>query len=195
MSNLVRSEFNPLALLGIALLLCMSVGMLIWIGLRVVDLSQVNAAAGKSIFSWLVPGLALTALFSILFYKAIINLKIIEVDDHSITYRYLFFPFQTFVFEKTELDGQTFVLEKRNGVVGSSGYYTPISFSPKEAVWIFRNRKLTLRVSSIVYRNYDELKSALSNVRHLDVEISDSFSQALHIFGLTKLEKINSTKG
>ena len=78
-------------------------------------------------------------------------------------------------------------MEKRQSVIGVSNFPVLINFSDKEALWLFVNKKFRIRISSIIYKNYQEVKTALNDIDKLDIKIETSFDQLLFITRLKKL--------
>lgn len=164
-------------------LVFLSVGMLTWTAQ--VYISKLNSGKEGLIF----PFLAFASMFLVMLIVGFTCLKNITISDQHIEYSYTLFPFRKIRIAKQNLDGFATVMEKRNTVVGVSDVPVPISFSDKEAVWLFSSGRVCLRIPSMFYENYDELKKGVQDVSALDAQADNSLVQLLY---LTRLKKIKT---
>lgn len=148
----VVSEYAKLNLYGIAALFLFFI--LIGVGTCFTDLMD-----GKPIRQNIVILGAIEILFfgSILFIH-LSQYKKIAVWRGQIEVKPLLWPFKVHYYNLSDFDGFYYVLEKSNGQLGSSDEYS---------LWLMKDRKLTIRVSEKMYKNYEQLKNALPSVNCL----------------------------
>ena len=178
----INSKYRLEAILGMVLVTIISIGMIVWS----IQAFYEKYSSGKSHIIF--PFFVLVTLLMTLLILVITNTKSVKITDHYIKFRYAFLPFITTKIQRKDIDGYTTVMEKRNTVISASGAPVPVSFSDKEAIWIFTNGKLKLRLSSIFYKNYDDLKNGLNNLDRIKVKADNSFVQLLYMTGLRKIK-------
>lgn len=171
--------------MGFAFLALLSLGMITW---AIISVEQ-KVAAGKFNNATLYSFVIFCSLFLFILASVCINLRSIYVSESSVNYNYFLFPFGKRVLKTSKLDGYTIVKEKRKAFGGPSDAPVFMSLSDTEAIWLFEKGKLKLRISSMLYTNYDEVKSEMMNLNRIEVDTTSSLSQLLFMLRLKRLSK------
>ncbi len=181
----IKSKYKLTTILGITALIAIS---LVMISLSVTAFYDKYLSGKENI---IFPFVILTSLFLIILLTSFLTLKEIAISNESIKYRYSLFPLLTTKIDKKDIDGYVIVLEKRNSIVGSADFPVFANFSAKEAIWIIKNGKLKLRLSSLYYKNFATLKDDITTLKELDVKIESSFDQFLYRIRMNKISNTN----
>lgn len=148
----VVSEYAKLNLYGITVMFLLFI--LTGVGTCFADLMD-----GKPIRQ----NIVILGVIEILFFGSILFIhlsqyKKIVVWRGQIEVKPLLWSFKVRYYNLSDFDGFYYVLEKSNGQLGSSD---------ECSLWLMKDRKLTVRVSEKIYKNYEQLKNALPSVNCL----------------------------
>jgi len=176
----IKSKYRPITIAGMILGILISAGMLIWSSVAFVG----KYNTGKE--NIIIPFIIFSMLLLTILFLSITNMKDISISSRIIKYRYTLFPFATFIINIENVDGYTTVMEKRSTTFGAANVPIVVNLSDKEAIWLFSNGRLRLRLSSMVYKNYDTLKNSLIDVPRLDIDANNSIAQLLFMIRLKR---------
>lgn len=148
----VVSEYAKLHLYGITALFLFFI--LIGVGTCCADFMD-----GKPIRQ----NIVILGVIEILFFGSILFIhlsqyKKIAIWRGQIEVKPLLWPFKVRYYALSDFDGFYYVLEKSNGQLGSSDEYS---------LWLMKDRRLTIRISENMYKNFEQLKNALPSVNCL----------------------------
>ena len=168
-----------------SLLTALSIGMIFWSVITIYKKYQL----GTLDLGVVISGLIFTSLFVSILAITFNGLKSITISDEYLEYHYTLFPFRKIVIQKSKFDGYVVVMEKRQTVMNTSDVPFLVDLSDKQAVWLFKDGRLSLRLSTMIYKNYDELKKELNDLTELNIEIRTSFEQLFYFVGLKRVNK------
>ena len=148
----VVSEYAKLNLYGITALFLFFI--LIGVGTCCADLMDGKPIRQNNV---------ILGVIEILFFGSILFIylsqyKKIAIWRGQIEVKPLLWPFKVRYYNLSDFDGFYYVLEKSNGKLGSSDEYS---------LWLMKDRKLTVRISENMYKNYEQLKNAFPSVNCL----------------------------
>lgn len=148
----VVSEYAKLNLYGITALFLFFI--LIGVGTCCADLMDGKPIRQNNV---------ILGVIEILFFGSILFIylsqyKKIAIWRGQIEVKPLLWPFKVRYYNLSDFDGFYYVLEKSNGQLGSSDEYS---------LWLMKDRKLTIRISENMYKNFEQLKNALPSVNCL----------------------------
>ena len=148
----VVSEYAKLHLYGITALFLFFI--LIGVGTCFSDLMDGKPTRQNIV----ILGVIEILLFGSFLFIHLSQSKKIAVWRGQIEVKPLLWPFKVRYYALSDFDGFYYVLEKSNGQLGSSDEYS---------LWLMKDRRLTIRITENMYKNFEQLKNALPSVNCL----------------------------